>query len=329
MFSDAEVVALLKDKFNTAASATILPSEKVLSSARIGEQDNPFPFPHTDSTIYKRKIFVGSRKGVFSAGCCGRTKKPVSTRTRKHWDAPTTGISAAWSAMALAAGSDGLFEMPQVEAPRRDPQQVSSKHASSCEWVFWSIYASSHVSGGYLAEYSRPVRESAALDANGDEILEPPGMPSPNYDRAFEDVRSATEIFGGPVEYTWGSRDKICATDHGHLDVRRYQPWSKHDPKIQALGKVKSSGVEQPDRLVSARTASFGIIFERDDELVVVDSTSKEHSLPGAPVNWRIFPRSRRYENHLHVIYDDYLEILSFNHDYFVDQNQKLLGTRL
>jgi hypothetical protein len=31
-------------------------------------------------------------------------------------------------------------------------------------------------------------------------------------------------------------------------------------------------------------------------------------------------------KNQLHVIYEDRLEILSFNHDYFVDQEAKLSG---
>lgn len=32
------------------------------------------------------------------------------------------------------------------------------------------------------------------------------------------------------------------------------------------------------------------------------------------------------FKNQLHVIYEDRLEILSFNHDYFVDQEAKLSG---
>jgi hypothetical protein len=32
------------------------------------------------------------------------------------------------------------------------------------------------------------------------------------------------------------------------------------------------------------------------------------------------------YENHLHVILDDRIEIYSFNHDYFLDQEEKNIG---
>jgi len=32
------------------------------------------------------------------------------------------------------------------------------------------------------------------------------------------------------------------------------------------------------------------------------------------------------YENHLHVILDDKIEIYSFNHDYFLNQENKEIG---
>ncbi len=43
-------------------------------------------------------------------------------------------------------------------------------------------------------------------------------------------------------------------------------------------------------------------------------------------MHWRVFPRSDHYSNQLHIIYDDRLEIVSFVHDYFVDQSSKLSG---
>jgi hypothetical protein len=50
------------------------------------------------------------------------------------------------------------------------------------------------------------------------------------------------------------------------------------------------------------------------------------YNIPGEASRVRIFPRSLNYENHLHVILDDRLEIYSFNNDYFVDQKSKDFG---
>ena len=60
--------------------------------------------------------------------------------------------------------------------------------------------------------------------------------------------------------------------------------------------------------------------------MVVYPSVGPPITLPGEPVNWRAFPRARHYQNQLHVVRDDHLEVLSFNHDYLVDQDSKRLG---
>lgn len=49
-------------------------------------------------------------------------------------------------------------------------------------------------------------------------------------------------------------------------------------------------------------------------------------TFPEAVARWRVYPRSKRYENHLHVIYEDRLTVYSYNHDYFVDQAYKVKG---
>ena len=49
-------------------------------------------------------------------------------------------------------------------------------------------------------------------------------------------------------------------------------------------------------------------------------------TIPGPITRWRVYPRSMNYENHLHVILDDRIEIYSFNHDYFLSQQEKEIG---
>jgi len=65
-----------------------------------------------------------------------------------------------------------------------------------------------------------------------------------------------------------------------------------------------------------------------DESLLVVDSLGQSHIIEGEPVNWRVFPKSINYINHLHIIYEDYMDIYIFTHDYFVNQKEKKLGIR-
>jgi hypothetical protein len=48
--------------------------------------------------------------------------------------------------------------------------------------------------------------------------------------------------------------------------------------------------------------------------------------IPGEVVRWRVYPRSKNYLNHLHLVYEDRLEIYSFNHDALVNQETKKIG---
>jgi hypothetical protein len=78
--------------------------------------------------------------------------------------------------------------------------------------------------------------------------------------------------------------------------------------------------------VISGRVAHFGVIIEFEDKIVVLPSKGDPITFEGEPVNWRVFPTSKHYGNQLHIVYEDRIEIISFNHDYFVDQRSKLAG---
>ncbi|HRX96433.1 MAG TPA: hypothetical protein P5514_05765, partial [Bacteroidales bacterium] len=70
----------------------------------------------------------------------------------------------------------------------------------------------------------------------------------------------------------------------------------------------------------------FGNIIECENALVIAQSDGNTFTIPGPITRWRVYPRSLNYENHLHVILDDRIEIYSFHHDYFLSQTDKSIG---
>lgn len=70
--------------------------------------------------------------------------------------------------------------------------------------------------------------------------------------------------------------------------------------------------------IISGSAAYFGNIVEFYDGLWVIRSDGEITKVNKPVTRWRIFPRSINYENQLHVILDDRLDIYSFNHDYFI-----------
>ena len=333
IFHDEEFKAIMNSRFSTLAETPLVIEEKQLKEASLGQQENLFPFPHADSTIYSRRLYVSSQNGIFSANCNGKTKYPVSTRVEKLWDGPVLALGASYNSLALAAGEEGLWEYDlnsageerlweydsnpsfirlSDSASKTNPRPLAEQHCSECQWAFHSIYSSSLKGPGVLAAYQRTREES-----DGEF-----GTP-----RKFDRLISEKEIFSSFEEpagvYSWAAQDKICQAANGSIRVAKYQPWNQEHP-IKRLGSLPLE--HHDETLVSAKVALFGTVVELDSRLIVLASNGDIHPIAGEPVSWRVFPRSRHYENHLHIIYDDRLEVLSFNHDYLLDQRQKISG---
>jgi hypothetical protein len=318
LLSDEEIKDLILRKFHLLGKEDLVLPTNRLEKVTLGRQKNPFPFPHSDLTIYQKNMYAASKSGLFRASCGTKTTHPVSTRPEKKWDGPIHSLAASYGNLALASGSEGLFEFEinqdhaRWDSEKSPISQLSKKHCSSCNWLFYSIYGSSHTeSGGFLASFEK---HEKIPDYNNRR----------NFERKPDGILSDTAIFKD-AGFSWGAQDKICQAVGGDVHVVRYTPWSQ-DPskKIEHLGKLEvRSGSE---RVISGAVAMFGTVIEYDDGLIALLSDGRQHRIPGEPVSWRVFSRSKHYENQLHVIYEDQLVILSFNHDYFVSQEEKLSG---
>lgn len=324
IFSDAQVKKVLQDKFEALTLRDLELSQRRLKETTIGTQDAPFPFPYADSTIYKHNLYVGSQSGIFRTSCHKRLRYPVSTRPEKKWDAPIMSVSASYDTLALAAGDEGLWELPisGSRAPylgSSEPSSLSQESCQKCSWSFYSIYGSSHVGSSYLVAFA--LERNQQLGFLTPDLRSRSDLPPI---RKFDRLLSDEEIFRHKG-YSWGAQDKLCQAMDGHVQVVRYEPW-----RAEAAEQLTELGTLQLEKwkgdVVSGGVALFGTIVELENAMVVIPSRGRPITLAGEPVNWRVFPRSRYYTNHLHVIYEDRLEILSFNHDYFVDQKAKRSG---
>jgi len=317
LFEDAEVRNLIRSKFSRLGKRSLFVNDKANDRNTVDQQDSPFPFPHADTTVYRNILYATSRSGVYYAPW-GKKKKArenaIGPRERV-WDCPTLSLSASYNTLALAAGGEGLYEKgldSEFGIPsENEPTKTSPQNCIAANWLYFSVYGSSHVGDGFLADYQMVGPQNLMQDR---EIKA----------RHLKGLISADSIFK-KAGYSWGAKDKIYLASESYVSAVRYNPYTEEDRLIQ-LGKIDLK--VQLGQVVSGGVALFGTIIECDKAIVVVPSDGEQILLPGEPVCWRIFPRSRFYENQLHVIYEDRLEILSFNHDYFVDQKAKLSGAK-
>jgi hypothetical protein len=247
----------------------------------------------------------------------------------QHWELP-----ARFQTIAQASGSDGLIEAPISEgAPAAHSLRVlSSKPCIKCEFAFFSVVASQPNGGVFLASFHRvPADDGDSSNRR-------------RFVRRLDRIVPQEELFKNErmtgSSFRWGARDKLFRYTAGRVEVIRYTPRRDaediveplHEPKtaedaeFSYLSDIDLGDSGDPESVISARAASFGSVIENDDGLLIIPSSGDPFFIAGEPTNWRTFPRSIDYRNHLHVVYEDRLEILIFTHDYFVDQSTKLAG---
>jgi hypothetical protein len=294
------------------------------SSGSAFEVKSPFDFYPADTDIYYATIIAAGESGLYSCRSSklhAPTAKPKSVR---HHDASFLQVkaSARYTAVAAAAGNDGLFEFgfepEDRSATLTNETKLSPRPCKACEWSFESVLGWSE-SSAFLAKFKEEKYQREKI-------------------RLFERVIDVNEIFkeagnGSDARHgvSWGAREKlyrfgedgITVVDLSHKE-RRKKDVGDDGGAARLRGVIKAS-ISQ-DEVIATGTASFGTVIELPDRVTVLRSDGHVDEFAGEPVHWRIFPRSDLYSNQLHLIYEDRIEIVSFVHDYFVDQAEKMLG---
>jgi hypothetical protein len=330
LFEDFELQQLLQSKFSELLQQNLQLTEADLSKYTKDRADSPFPYAHNESLFYRDYLYVTSQSGVYAQMMTGDSlsRQPAD----RSWDASVSGIDATLDVLALAAGDNGLFraasqtyfEYPGARAPK--PEQLEARLCNDCSYIRTSILASAPGVGATLTEIKRPRQQQgkSARDL-AHEYLHAHPLASHEVAELFE--RDTTDAL------VWGSGDRICMARGGLLQVIRYLPFRKYrralTERIADVPLAQTTNIslaEWKGTPVSGDNAVFGSILELDNCLVIARSDNNVDTLKGEPVSWRVFAKSRHYTNQLHVVYEDRIEILSFNHDYFVEQRGKKLG---
>jgi hypothetical protein len=362
LMQDSEVRELMKYKFQRLSELTVEITKKSFNECIIAQQDSPSPFPHSDSAIHYKTLYVSGRSGVSASKCQLQDRRNQSIKVADRlFDMPALSISASHLTLAVAAGNEGLFDyslIPSSETGKHnEPRPLSNDHCNLARWLYPSIFGSSYFNDGYFADFKKNKRSKAESqqlvrqlnmleDIDGETAASSSQRSESQYKKEVKAATRHTREFNGLISsgdifssrendrvFTWGVQDKICLATERSIQLVQYLPQSKHGEQIfEDIGSVtmKDLGSTNMDELsgevVSADSSFFGIVLEKETGLLVINSSLESSFLEGEPTNWRVFPSSRNYSNQLHVIYDDTLHIYSFNHDYFVDQSRKKLG---
>lgn len=320
LFKDTDVKNLLENKFTELSNQHINIAEASLLDCLIGEQETPFNELHTDSEVFSNRLYILNHNSLQSSPIHGKSKRyPVGKSPEKHFDLYGFAIRAnKFARMIVSAGDDGLMEYNGSSnislSPFDDRRMdlISPRHSTFADYSFLSVYNSS-LSGDSFMSYFK---------WKDDRLQDQP-------ERIKIDEFEEKEIFSTeqPLNsyLSWGSHEKIYRAVEGGLEMVRFNNYAK--PGEQVFSERKFIPLQPwKGKILSAYVAYFGTVLQCENAVVVMLSDETYYNIAGEVSRVRIFPRSLNYENHLHVIHDDRLEVYSFNNDYFVDQKTKDFG---
>ncbi len=327
---DKDFYKLLVRKFKTLTSYDLQLNENEIRDALIGEQETVSGLLPIDTEIYNSVLYTINDEGFFANRVHSpSTEFPISQRKKKLWDCKLLSIkSNKFGQVALSAGYQGLFEYksnPQdIDLSLKPIEkkskvfQITKNHSQFSNYSRLSIYNSSSVENSCMALFEW-IQTGQRADGR------------PAYQRSFsKSVISDTEIFEGASKLSWGSGDKIYREGKGKLDVVRFNQFinKESDIEIPRFEHLKSIEFKPTlGKVISGGVANFGTIIELMNGIIIEQSNDKTFKISEPITRWRIYPRSKLYTNHLHLILEDRFVVYSFNHDFFIDQKSKVFGT--
>lgn len=315
LFKDEDFRHLLLQKMNAVSSKVHVVSQGQLKKHLITEQDVPGGEIPTDTEIYDSNLYFINDNGLFRSTAHRKKGNSVSSKPIKLWDCRLLSIKAnKYPQLALSAGDDGLFELDMSESSIRvkhhaekNISQINTRHSSFANYNYLSIYSSSLIDSSYMAYYGWKKNKS-------------------EYYREYLTDIEQNSIFGQKKGLSWGAGDKLYLVNKNGIEVVKFSNNKKDMEEHKAFSELDYYKKDIKKEVIGGSTAYFGNIVEFLESLWVIRSDNQITRINKPVTRWRIFPRSINYENQLHVILDDRLEVYSFNHDYFLSQVDKTMG---
>lgn len=298
--------------FEDIATLDFVVSPKQLAKYLLVKSDISDAFPSTSMNMHYDRMIMSSQNGVHVEYV--NSEHPSEHSLKRISSIATRQIAAAYGKIACAAGDAGLRQLDLhleqgFKPAESEGYELSSASCDACDWMYQNISATSYRGGSYLANFKRTGEkfelekaENAFNDVEGAEIEKIEFSGSTVLTDGIEDDHSESVH-----TLSWGSHDKIYKVSGKTLSAFRFLSSGKRP----LLGDIELPGCT--NEIVSVRSALFGVIIEFDEAVVVVKGDGSLVQFDGEPVNIATFSRSRSYENQLHLIMDDRVQVKSLN----------------
>lgn len=290
-------------------------SSKEMAKYLLAKSDVAGAFPNTSMNMHYDRMIMSSLNGVHIEYV---NPDRIGVHTlKKISSVATRQIAAAYGRIACASGDAGLRQLDLkleqgFQPSESDGDELNSKPCDACDWMYQNISALSYSGGSYLAKFKktgdffRPVKKFDAFsDSDGAEIERIEFEENIDLTKGIDDGTSEQNH-----TLSWGAHDKIYKVSGNKISAYRFA--GKEERRLLGNSELPADASE----IVSVRSALFGVIVEFDEAVVVIKGDGTLVVFDGEPVNLSSFSRSRRYENQLHLIMDDSIQVKSINNNF-------------
>ncbi|MEH6577394.1 MAG: hypothetical protein V7731_10015 [Amphritea sp.] len=258
----------------------------------------------SDINIYKNRFYVASEYGVdaldfdWSNGAISK----FSTANRIFDQMSFKLATNSYYRLAIAAGKSGVISVipDKKYVKRSNVNQIIDEACADCQWQNNSLIANTD-NGQYMASFLGIPKKidfygiDSEYWAKVKEIKKSPPK-----------INTSSTIHGNKIVSSWFAGNKIFkVTENKKLYLHELN-------KPQEYEEVELGAELSTLQYFRAQSSPFGTIMEIGDNLKFFTG-SEYKTIDDEVVNWRLFPKSTNYLNHLHVIKDDFLSVSLFD----------------
>ena len=252
----------------------------------------------SDFNIFKNRVYISSEHGVdaydfnWSSGSIESFNSPFRMFDEMSFKLATNTLYR----IAIAAGKSGVISVIPTgkKIKSSDIKQIINIECSDCQWHDDLLIANGST-GHFTASFDRIPKQNDFSGTtqeywsmvNRIKVKEPT-------------ISSENEINGSKIVTSWFCGKKIFKiTENKKL-------YLSNENNIHE--ELETNAVISTLQYLRAQTAPFGTIIEAGDNIHMLSENSIE-TIEYDATNWRLFPKSKNYLNHLHIIKDDYISI--------------------
>lgn len=241
----------------------------------------------------------------------------------KVWgESKVFGVSTgSWGRTLLAAGCHGALEVVNdveqnntIALKQQDGKVLSEEVCLDCEWELNSTVAIlDQLDTQVLLEYEKLISDSNfkfhardSQEKRAKKIRERESIPQENISYLKEYIKSGIpNNLENIATYSWFDEKKLVGLDQENHSL--FYDFTKNEWIVNDNKLVDEMSYRK------IRQTNAGIIIETEDDSLYRKSGKTNKLLSNDVSSWRVFPRSKNYQDRIHIVNEDYLQISIFD----------------